>query len=235
MVPRGGRAPRLTAFGSSRENVQHRRRKRWWHPPGGACAVQEASGIPGVAVHVFGTPEDLPAYVPDRGVLVRARRGRSRPAAGRSSLHVGRRLLGDATSCCTVEPRRRAPAERRSVAGPRRTTCARHGIPDSRPRGAHGRAIAAERLPPAPDGLCAELFFLPTLWPALSRDRVRRRARLVRGRATGVRANEPAAAISSRVVSLPHWAAHWVRTLLTVSASRSASPPSWRSPTSTGR
>jgi short-chain Z-isoprenyl diphosphate synthase len=156
----------VSAFGSSHENLAHRSLDEVVaiHEAVGALCSQ-AADIPGVAVRVFGAPERLPASVPDRAELIRL--AHLAPAAGRLVLHVGVGYSAIDELLALADAVRRIGVE--AVAqDPRRLLCAA-GIPPADVvirTGARSRLSGFLPLQSA----CAELYFLPTLWPALTRD-----------------------------------------------------------------
>lgn len=155
----------LSAFGSSQENLEHRSLDQVVaiHAAVRALCV-EAAAIPGVAVHVFGAPERLPAAVPDRAELVRL--ARLPPRSGRLVLHVGvgYSARDDLTALATAGERL---GGERVAREPHRFLCSA-GVPAADlviRTGARPRLSGFLPLQSA----CAELYFLHTLWPALSR------------------------------------------------------------------
>jgi short-chain Z-isoprenyl diphosphate synthase len=156
----------LSAFGSSRDNIQHRSPEQVVAIHAAVHALcTEAAGIPGVAVHVFGAPERLPASVPERDALVHL--ARIAPPTGRLVLHVGVGYSARDELAALAAAAERRGGERvarephrflGSAAVPPADVVIRTG----------GRPRLSGFLPL--QSACAELYFLPTLWPALSRE-----------------------------------------------------------------
>lgn len=155
----------LTAFGSSQENLDHRTAEELVAIHAAVRLLcLEATGIPGVVVHVFGAPEKLPAFVPDRAMLREL--ALAEPPAAPLVLHVavGYSARDDLAALAAAA---RAGGERvarepqrylRSACVPPVDVVLRTG---ARPRLSGFLPLQSAY---------AEIFFLPTLWPALRRD-----------------------------------------------------------------
>jgi undecaprenyl diphosphate synthase len=155
----------VSAFGSSQENLEHRSAEEvvTIHEAVRALCTQ-AAAIPGVAVHVFGAPERLPPAVPDRAELVRlARLG---PQSGRLVLHVGVGYSPRDELAALAEAGQRLGVER-VAHEPHRLLCSANVPPADLLLRTGGRPRLSGFLPL--QSAYAELYFLPTLWPAFSR------------------------------------------------------------------
>jgi undecaprenyl diphosphate synthase len=154
----------VSAFGSSHENLEHRSVDQLVaiHEAVRALCSQVAD-IPGVVVRVFGAPERLPASVPDRDELIRL--AHLDPAAGRLVLHVGVGYSATDELLALADAVRRLGVE--DVArDPRRLLCSATVPPADVVIRTGARSRLSGFLPL--QSASAELYFLPTLWPALT-------------------------------------------------------------------
>jgi short-chain Z-isoprenyl diphosphate synthase len=154
----------VSAFGSSHENLAHRSIEQVVAIHEAVRALcSEAADIPGVAVRVFGSPERLPASVPDRAELVRL--AHLAPASGRLVLHVGVGYSATDELLALADAVRRIGVE--SVAhDPRRLLCSASVPPADVVIRTGARSRLSGFLPL--QSASAELYFLPTLWPELT-------------------------------------------------------------------
>src|SRR5262245_4083760 len=157
--------PHVSAFGSSQDNVANRSPEEVLaiHAAVRRLCAQSAD-IPGVAVHVFGAPERLPRTVPDRDELVRL--AGLDPPTGRLVLHVAVAYAphDEALALAAAGERLGREAVARdpqlfleSAAVPAADLVLRTG---ARPRLSGFLPFQTAN---------AELHFLSTLWPALTR------------------------------------------------------------------
>ncbi len=156
----------LSAFGSSRENLEHRSIEQLVaiHAAVGTLC-SEAAVLPGVRVHVFGAPERLPVSVPDRDTLVRL--ARMEPPSARLTLHVGVAYSARDDLTAVAAAAERLGAER-TTREPHRFLSSRGVPPADLVIRTGGRPRLSGFLPL--QSAYAELYFLPTLWPSLSRE-----------------------------------------------------------------
>jgi undecaprenyl diphosphate synthase len=156
----------VSAFGSSQENLAHRSLEQVMAIHEAVRALcAEAADIPGVVVHVFGAPERLPASVPDRAELIRL--AHLAPRGGRLVLHVGVGYSATDELLALADAVRRLGVEAMEQDPHRVLSCASVPPVDLVIRtGARSRLSGFLPLQSAR----AELYFLPTLWPALTHD-----------------------------------------------------------------
>jgi short-chain Z-isoprenyl diphosphate synthase len=157
--------PHVSAFGSSRDNLANR-------SPEEVLAIHaavrrlcaESADIPGVAVHVFGAPERLPRTVPERDELVQL--AHLDPPTGRLVLHVAVAYgpYDEALALAAAGER----VGRDAVARDPQRFLLSAGVPAADLVLRTGARLCLSGFLPLQTAN-AELHFVPTLWPALTR------------------------------------------------------------------
>ena len=157
----------LSAFGVSQENIARRPRDEisWLHE----ALVHFCRGVrhmPGVSLHLFGEADGLPAFLRARAELVRFQRNPYTPDVVRMVVHVGVNYSGQAELASLIRAVRDRGLE--AVADSPEAFTLSNGLPpvDLVIRTAGGQRLSGF-LPL--QTAYAELWFTPTLWPALER------------------------------------------------------------------
>jgi undecaprenyl diphosphate synthase len=156
----------LSAYGSSRDNIEQRSAEQviGIHAAVHALCVETAR-MPEVAVHVFGAPERIPSFVPERGALLRL--AARPPAAARLVLHVAVGYSPQDELAALVEAAR-SPGGERVARDPQRFLQSAGVPPADVVVRTGGRRRLSGFLPL--QSASAELCFVDTLWPSFTRD-----------------------------------------------------------------